>query len=186
MIDHCLLLERVFPLRSHDVAKPTDISCAGRKAHQPHVQALHSTNSVDTNFPHRPVGLKEAALDSPTSRATTTHFSEQVDLIEKWLDDYLKATSRLVAESATLESVIGSFISHALLPNSITEAILDHDYSVLAMKKYGEGAKHFWMSTLDVIKRLTALVVEPIRSFLQHDLRNFKVRKSQRLPRSIG
>jgi hypothetical protein len=29
-----------------------------------------------------PVGLKEAALDSPTFRATTLHFSDQVDFIE--------------------------------------------------------------------------------------------------------
>ena len=124
---------------------------------------------------NRPVGLKEAALDSPTFRATTIHFSEQVDLIEKWVEEYLKSTNRLVAESATLESVIGSFVSHAVIPHSITEAVLDHDYSVLAMRRYGEGAKEYWMSTLAVIKRLTALVVEPIRSFLQNDLRSFKV-----------
>lgn len=129
----------------------------------------------DAYFVCRPVGLKEAALDSPTFRATSIHFSEQVDLIERWVEDYLKSTNRLVAESATLENAISSFTSYALLPSSITEAVLDHDYSVLAMRKYGEGAKDFWMSTMAVIKRLTALVVEPIRSFLQNDLRAFKV-----------
>lgn len=122
------------------------------------------------------MGLKEAALDSPTFRATTIHFSEQVDLLEKWAEEYLKSASKLISESATLENVINSFIAHALLPNSITEAVLDHDYSVLAVRKYGDGAKDFWMSTLAVVKRLTALVVEPIRSFLQNDLRAFKVR----------
>lgn len=125
---------------------------------------------------YRPVGLKEAALDSPTFRATTVHFSEQVDLIDKWFEDYLKTTNRLIAESATIENILGSFISHALLPHSITEAVLDHDYSVLALRKYEDGAKDFWMSTLAVIKRLTATVVEPIRSFLQNDLRAFRVR----------
>lgn len=119
--------------------------------------------------------MKEAALDSPTFRATSIHFAEQVDLFEKWLEEYLKVTSRLVTESATLESVVGNFISHAVLPNSITEAVLDHDYSVLAIRKYGEGAKDFWMNTIALIKRLSTLVVEPIRSFLQNDLRAFKV-----------
>ncbi len=137
---------------------------------------LCPTRRYDPNSTYRPVGLKEAALDSPTFRATTIHFSEQVDLVEKWADEYLKSTSRLISESATLENVINSFIAHALLPISITEAVLDHDYSVLAMRKYGEGAKDFWMSTLGVVKRLAALVVEPIRSFLQNDLRAFKVR----------
>ena len=130
----------------------------------------------DSDSTYRPVGLKEAALDSPTFRATTICFAEQVDLIEKWAEEYLKSTNRLISESATLENVINSFIAHALLPSSITEAVLDHDYSVLAMRKYGEGAKDFWMSTLAVVKRLTALVIEPTRLFLQNDLRAFKVR----------
>ncbi len=100
-----------------------------------------------------------------------------MDLIEKWLEEYLKSTNRFVTESATLENIVGNFTSHALLPNTITEAVLDHDYSVLAMRKYMEGAKDFWMSALAVIRRMTALVAEPIRTFLQNDLRAFKVRR---------
>jgi hypothetical protein len=48
----------------------------------------------------RPVGLKEAALDSPTFRATAVHFSDQVEVIERWLDGYLKSTQKLVNEVA--------------------------------------------------------------------------------------
>jgi hypothetical protein len=44
------------------------------------------------------VGLKEAALDSPTFRATTVHFAEQVEAVEKWLEGYLKSTGKLVHE----------------------------------------------------------------------------------------
>ena len=39
-----------------------------------------------------PVGLKEAAIDSPTSRASVAHYGEQLDHLERWLDDYMKAT----------------------------------------------------------------------------------------------
>ncbi len=177
MIERYLLLESLLPLSARNVTHATGTSCPSGKAHQSHVCFLFRMRSIDgSDSVYRPVGLKEAALDSPTFRATVIHFSEQVDLIEKWVEEYMKSTNRLVAESATLENVIISFTSHALLPNSITEAVLDHDYSVLAMRKYGEGAKDFWMSTLAVIKRLTAVVVEPIRAFLQNDLRAFKVR----------
>jgi len=136
----------------------------------PHVIQFH----LYTHKIFRPVGLREAALDSPTSRASTIHFADQVDLIEKWLDDYLKSTNRLMAESLTLENVLNNFISHATLPTSISEAVLDQDYSILAMRKYSEGAKDYWMSMLAVVKRLNSLVVEPIRAFLQNDLRAFK------------
>lgn len=121
-----------------------------------------------------PVGLKEAAIDSPTARATVVHYTEQVDLLERWLEEYMRVTNRLVAESSTLEGILNSFTSHALVPTTISEAMLDHDYDVLAMKRYSEGAKDYWMSMVSVVKRLSPLVVEPIRQFLQHDLRAFK------------
>lgn len=121
-----------------------------------------------------PVGLKEAAIDSPTSRATTTHYIEQVDLLEKWLEEHMKATNRLIAESTTLENVLTYFTSHATLPPQTSESMLDHDYTLLAMKRYSEGAKDFWMSMVSVVKRLPALVIEPIRAFLHNEIRTFK------------
>ncbi|KIX04684.1 uncharacterized protein Z518_05554 [Rhinocladiella mackenziei CBS 650.93] len=121
-----------------------------------------------------PVGLKEAAIDSPTARATVVHYGEQVELLEKWLDDYLRSSNRLVAESVTLENVLNNFISHSMLPTTISESMLDHDYSVLAMKKYGDGAKDYWMSMVAVMKRLPTMVIDPVRQFMQNDLRAFK------------
>lgn len=121
-----------------------------------------------------PVGLKEAALDSPTSRATIVHYGEQVELVEKWLDEYLKFTNRLVTESITFETILNNFITHAGLPPTISETMLDHDYSLLAIKKYSEASKDFWMSTSSMMKRLSYLVVDPIKHFLQAELRSFK------------
>lgn len=121
-----------------------------------------------------PVGLKEAAIDSPTSRATIQHYTEQVDLLEKWLDDYLKATNRLVAEHITLENIINNFTQCAVIPTAVSETMLDHDYSVLAMRKYAEGAKDYWMSMVTVIKRLPTLVCEPIRLFQGNELKVFR------------
>ena len=121
-----------------------------------------------------PVGLKEAAIDSPTSRASVAHYGEQLEHLERWLDDYMKATNRLVTESLTLESILTNFTSHAIVPTTVAESMLDHDYDVLAMKRYSEGAKDFWSSMVSIVKRLPTLVSEPIRVFVQNDLRAFK------------
>jgi hypothetical protein len=137
-------------------------------------QGLQPAEDVGRLISLIPVGLKEAAIDSPTARATVIHYGEQVDLLEKWLEDYMKATTRLVSESLTLENVLNNFISHSLIPTTISESLLDHDYSILAMRKYGEGAKDYWMSMISLTKRLTTMVVDPIRQFLQYDLRAFK------------
>ena len=137
-------------------------------------QALQSAGDVGRLINLVPVGLKEAALDSPTARASVVHYSDQVDILEKWLDDYAKAANRLVAESLTLENVLNGFIAHSVLPTNLSEAMLDHDYSILAMRKYGDAAKDYWMSMIAVVKRLTAMVIDPIRHFLQNDLRAFR------------
>jgi len=40
-----------------------------------------------------PVGLREAVIDSPPFRASVRHFEDQVELLEKWLDNYIKTLS---------------------------------------------------------------------------------------------
>ncbi|TKA25814.1 hypothetical protein B0A50_05569 [Salinomyces thailandicus] len=121
-----------------------------------------------------PVGLKEAALDSPTFRATTVHFTDQIEIIERWLDGYVKAASKLVAEVNTLESLVNSVLSQSTAPPQVSEAVLDHDYTMLAMRRYGEGAREFWQNTLRGVKKYDGTVIEPIKTFLNTELRSFR------------
>jgi len=121
------------------------------------------------------VGLKEAALDSPTFRATAVHFSEQLDAIERWLDGYVKSTSKLTHEISALEGLVNNFLTQSVPPAHVSEAVLDHDYTLLAMKRYGESAREFWSYTLSGMKKMDSMLVEPIRAFLQGDVRSFKV-----------
>lgn len=122
-----------------------------------------------------PVGLKEAALDSPTFRATTLHFCDQIEYIEKWLDGYARAATKLSSELATLESVVGGFLSYSNHPMVVSEAVLDHDYTLLAMRRCGEGAKEMWNGLMATTKKMESLIAEPIRAFIHEDLRQFKV-----------
>ncbi|OCK76252.1 hypothetical protein K432DRAFT_336025 [Lepidopterella palustris CBS 459.81] len=121
-----------------------------------------------------PVVIKEAALDSPTFRATAVHFGEQIDIIERWLEAYVKSVSKLAQEANALETIVNNYISASVPPLQVSEAVIDHDYTVLALKRFGEGAKEFWQATLKGMKRVEVSVVDPIRSFLQNDLRMLK------------
>ncbi|EAW08196.1 putative transcription factor SipA3 [Aspergillus clavatus NRRL 1] len=121
-----------------------------------------------------PVGLKEAALDSPTFRATTLHFSDQIEYVEKWLDGYAKAASKLVAELAAIDTVVNTFLAYSSNPLAVSEAVLDHDYTLQAMSRYGESARDLWNGMTATTKKIESLVAEPIRTFIHEDLRNFK------------
>ena len=121
-----------------------------------------------------PVGLKEAALDSPTFRSGVTHFSEQFELIEKWLEGYVRCASKLSHEIGNFESVVNGFLVQSTPPTHLSEAVIDHDYTLLAMKRYGDGAKELWTATIFGLKKIQGNMVEPIKTFLHNDLRSFK------------
>ncbi|MCJ1478252.1 SNF1-interacting protein [Lambiella insularis] len=126
-----------------------------------------------------PVGLKEAALDSPSFRATTLHFSEQVDALEKWLDGCIKSIAKLSNEASSLDFLVQGFLTAITPPAQLSEAILDHDYSLLAVKRCGEGAKDYWNAVIGGLKKLEGTMVEPSRSFIQNELRGFKDTRRQ-------
>ena len=121
-----------------------------------------------------PVGLKEAALDSPSFRATALHIAEQVDALEKWLDGLAKATTKLSQESSTLDNLVNSFIGSVLPLQTLSEAIVDPDYSLLAAKRFSEAAKDLWAANVAELRRLDTLVADPLRAFLQNEIRNFR------------
>ena len=121
------------------------------------------------------MGLKEAALDSPSFRATVLHISDQIDVLEKWLDSYARSAAKLTQEATSLENSVNAFLSSAAPSVQLSEAVLDHDYALLAMKRYGEGARDYWNSTIRVLTRLDIHVIDPIRAFLQREVRIFKV-----------
>ncbi|KAI7153584.1 hypothetical protein KC349_g8267 [Hortaea werneckii] len=138
------------------------------------ISTLPQAERVERPLHLIPVGLKEAALDSPTFRATALHFADQIEIVERWLDGYVKAASKLVAEVSSLENLVNSFLSQSMPPVQVSEAVLDHDYTMLAMQRYGEGAREFWQSTLRGVKRSDSTVIDPIKHFLSTELRAFK------------
>jgi len=117
-----------------------------------------------------PVGLKEAALDSPTFRATAVHFSDQVEIIERWLDAYIKSISKLVHDVSALEETFNSFLLRSVPPANVSEAVLDHDYTLLAMKRFGEGSREWWSQVISGMKKMDMNVVEPVKSFMSGEL----------------
>jgi len=129
-------------------------------APQPTVQVVGKSMSLI------PVGLKEAALDSPTFRATAVHFSDQVEIIERWLDAYVKSVSKLVHDVTSLEEAFNAFLARSVPPANISEAVLDHDYTLLAMKRFGECSREWWSQALFGMMRMDSNIVEPVKSFM--------------------
>ena len=128
------------------------------------------TSCINTDMWTRPVGLKEAALDSPTFRATALHFAEQVEHVEKWLEGHCKVAQDL----QSLEHSINAWLQQTCPPSNISEAVLDHDYTLLATRRFTDAARDFWQDTFTSAKKGERTLVEPVKSFLNNELRVFK------------
>ncbi|KAK8933174.1 putative PH domain-containing protein [Metarhizium anisopliae] len=119
-----------------------------------------------------PVGLNEAALDSPTFRATASHFTEQIEAVEKWLNGYVNSTSKFAHEIQGLEDTINTYLTKTM--PSAADGIIENDYAFLALKRVGDGQRECWQQLLSSVKRMDTAVIDPIRNFLSGDMRNFK------------
>lgn len=119
-----------------------------------------------------PVGLLEASLDSPTFRSTALHFADQLEAIEKWLNNYVNSTSKLLHDFLALEDTINSYLTKTAPPAA--DSLFDSDYTLLALKRVGEGSREWLTQMQSGMKRMESTVVEPIRTFMSNDLRNFK------------
>lgn len=86
----------------------------------------------------------------------------------------MRAASKLHTELNNVQLLVDAYIQASHPPLQVSEAVLDHDYTVLALKRFGEGAREFWNGTIRSMRRTETTVCDPIRSFLQNDLRIVK------------
>jgi hypothetical protein len=137
--------------------------------------SISSFQLVNKSSTNSRICRKEAALDSPTFRATAVHFSDQVEIIERWLDAYIKSISKLVHDVSSLEETFNSFLLRSVPPANVSEAVLDHDYTLLAMKRFGEGSREWWSQVISGMKKMDPNVVEPIKAFMAGELVSLEI-----------
>ncbi|KAI0526226.1 PH domain-containing protein [Xylaria bambusicola] len=125
--------------------------------------------------PSIPVTLNEAGLDSPSFRASAVFFADQADAIERWLEGYVRTTSKLTHDILGLEETINQYLTKLVPSPGIVS--VDHDYTALALKRVSDGSREWWAQILNIAKKIDTLSVEPVRTFLASDLRNFKETK---------
>ncbi|KAF3345790.1 hypothetical protein VdG2_06026 [Verticillium dahliae VDG2] len=144
-------------------SKPPPTTTSSKQQHQQHQPS-----------PAIPVGLNEAGLDSPTFRATAAHFSDQVEAIERWLDDYTKASSKVAREILALEDNINLCLAKSFPPAAAVDGVIDNDYTLLALRRSSDGIRAWWSQVISTMRRMDGINVDPIRAFLTGELRSFK------------
>ena len=78
----------------------------------------------------------------------------------------MKSISKLVHDVSSLEETFNAFLLRSVPPSNVSEAVLDHDYTLLAMKRFGEGSREWWSQVISGMKKMDTNIVEPIKSFM--------------------
>ncbi|PHH52951.1 putative PH domain-containing protein C19A8.02 [Ceratocystis fimbriata CBS 114723] len=121
-----------------------------------------------------PVTLTEAGLDSPTFRACAAYYADQIEAVERWLESATKSASKLTQEILSLEDTINLYLNKLTPPMAIADNMLDQDYTLLALKRVSDASREWWMQVLSMMRKMNATMVDPVRQYINGDLRAFK------------
>lgn len=97
------------------------------------------------------VSLKEAALDSPSFRASVNHLDSQVANTEKWLVALAASVTKIPKQVKQLHLFFHSFLEY-FVPPFLQEGLLDQEYTVELLNTTKEGLQNLWLMALNVLQ----------------------------------
>lgn len=95
------------------------------------------------------VTLKEAALDSPSFRASVNHLDLQLLDTEKWLLALTSSLAKIPQEVKELRGFLSSFLEY-LVPLFLQDGLLDQEYTVASLNNTKEGLQMLWNMALAI------------------------------------
>lgn len=99
--------------------------------------------SANRQFKLISVNFKEAALDSPTFRASTHHLDIQVDNIEKWMKALVSSVRKFPRYVAEFQGFSNSFLE-SLLPTFLQDGLIDQEYTIEALQSTAAALETIW------------------------------------------
>lgn len=97
------------------------------------------------------VSFKEAALDSPTFRASVNHYNHLIEQTEQWIDGLLKFIRKFPQYYSEFKDFTNILITQ-LNPSFISDGIIDQDYILSALTSTLTGLNSLWSSALRTFK----------------------------------
>lgn len=91
----------------------------------------------------------------------------------------MKSASKLSQEVSVVESLANTYLANSVPPSHLSEALIDQDYAAIALRRYNEGAREFWSHAIAGVKKAQIMVCDPVKTFLQTELRPFKESRRQ-------
>lgn len=121
-------------------------SSSTKSSTQTQLEGDHSVPAAPRQLKLISVHFKEAALDSPSFRASVNHLDAQVDNIEQWLLALASSVKKIPKYIAELQSFSNSFLEH-LMPTFLQDGLIDQEYTVQTLHTTFEFLSKLWNSS---------------------------------------
>ncbi|ODV95180.1 hypothetical protein PACTADRAFT_49928 [Pachysolen tannophilus NRRL Y-2460] len=102
---------------------------ASSTSNQVATAVAHSKKTTTKSLKLISVSFKEAALDSPTFRASMNHLNNQIEKFEQWLDGLLKLASKYPQRFQEFKEFLNVVLDQ-LRANFLNDGLVDQDYTM--------------------------------------------------------
>lgn len=134
---------------------------------------LKKTKAVATRqFKLISVNFKEAALDSPSFRATVNHLDLQIENVEQWLIALTSSCRKIPKILNDVQSFYNSFLEH-LVPSFLQDGLIDQEYTVQSLQTSLAGLKRLWGFSLHAL-HVNAVAIENLNSVISSTIAHYK------------
>lgn len=123
---------------SSDYFKPSHASPTSAKSGRPPAKEP----TMDHHFKLISVAFKEAALDSPSFRASMNHLDSQLVSTEKWLQAIAALLAKIPKQAKELLSMF-LYLDY-LVPSFLQDGIVDPEYTLTALRGTRDGLQKLW------------------------------------------
>ncbi|CCH42158.1 putative membrane protein [Wickerhamomyces ciferrii] len=119
------------------------------------------------------VKLKEAALDSPSFRASVNYFNSQVDQTEHWIEGLLKSLKKYPQQFNDFKEV-NNVLFNQLIPDFLKDGLINQDNSVAILDTSKTNLGSLWESNTKALELKEAEITELLSEFSKNEIRHFK------------
>ncbi|KAK6463198.1 Snf1p protein-interacting protein [Scheffersomyces coipomensis] len=132
----------------------------------------NTVNQTSRQFKLISVNFKEAALDSPSFRASVNHLDIQITNIEKWLIALSSSIKKFPSYIKEVQSFCNSFLEH-LVPTFLQDGLIDQEYTVQSLHTTLQGLKRLWGSSLNALN-VNYYVIDNTSSLINKSIGRYK------------
>ncbi|KAI9268822.1 hypothetical protein BDA99DRAFT_546152 [Phascolomyces articulosus] len=119
------------------------------------------------------VTLHDAVTDSPVYRANVLHFDEQLDLLDKWLDQLSKHL-KLYTDKLTKFNLETNNVCKKTIPVGIDSVLIDPNFTGAVIRSFSDALQTSLAFKTKLVSDLEDNFIQPLAQFVKTNLKEFR------------